>query len=91
MFLKDEKASAYAWLTFFVFLWIFATIWFFALNPLWEFSLDTASFNNFVSLPGAEAFYVFFATVYNWITFLMLIFAVIGFLKYASSIKRRWY
>ena len=88
--LKDERASAYAWLLFFVFMWVFSIIWFFFLSPMWNFTLRTAEINNYVNEPGAMPLYLFFASYYQVVPILFLIFLTIGLLKYASTIKRDW-
>jgi len=84
----DSRGSAYAWAMFFVFMWIFATVWFFAISPLWKNALQTANVNSFTGLPGASAFYSFFSSVYPYIPLFVFVLALIGFLKYASSINR---
>jgi len=83
----DSRGSAYAWAMFFVFMWIFATVWYFAISPLWGNAIQTANLN-FAGLPGASAFYTFYASIYSYIPLLVFVFALIGFLKYASSTKR---
>jgi len=83
----NEKGSAYAWAMFFIFMWIFATVWFFAIAPLWSNSLETANLN-FAGLTGASAFYTFYASIYPYIPLLVFIFAMIGYLKYAANKKR---
>lgn len=88
--LKDRKGSAYAWLTFFVFMWVFCIIWYYFIDPMFSSAIQTAENSNFASLPGADAFYGFYKALYPILPFLMFFFAVIGFLKYASSIKRWW-
>ncbi len=88
--LNDKKGSAYAWLTFFVFMWVFCIVWFYFIDPLFTAGMETAKNSGFTSLPGADAFYGFFEALYPILPFLMLFFAVIGFLKYASSTKWRW-
>ena len=88
--LKDRKGSAYAWLTFFVFMWVFVTVWFYFIDPMYSSAIQTAEASNFKSLPGADAFYGFYQALFPLIPFIMFFFAVIGFLKYASSTKKRW-
>ena len=88
--LRDKKGSAYAWLTFFVFMWVFCMIWFYFIDPLFTAGMETAKNSGFTSLQGADAFYGFFEALYPVLPLLMFFFAVIGFLKYASSTKKRW-
>jgi len=68
--------------------WVFSVIWFFAMAPLWDFSLRTAELNNFHNLPGAGPLYTFFASVYPWAPFLAIVLFAIGLLKYASTVRR---
>jgi len=87
---KDRKGSAYAWLTFFIFMWVFCIIWFYLIEPLYSSAVETAKGSGFYNLPGGATFYGFYEALYPIFPFLMFFFAVIGFLKYASSTKSRW-
>jgi len=86
--LADERGSAYAWLLFFVAAWVFSTIFFFYLSPLWSFALQTAELNGYNELPGAAPLYTFWASLYPLAPLLVLAFLAIGLLKYASSVRR---
>ena len=88
--IRDERGSAYAWLTFSVFMWVFCTIWYFFINPMFISAIQTAENSNYTILPGASEFYAFYKALFPILPFLMIFFAVVGFLKYASSAKRRW-
>jgi len=57
--LKDRKGSAYAWLTFFVFMWVFCIVWFYFIDTMYSAAIQTAENSNFPSIRGADAFYGF--------------------------------
>jgi len=86
--IKNDKGSAYAWLVFFVFIFAFATAWYFALEPIWKYAIDVAIENDYVSLPGANFIYIFFANILPYFPFLVFILALMAHLKYASTTKR---
>lgn len=86
--IRDERGSTYAWLLFFVGAFVFSLIFYYAMSPLWKWSLTTAELNNITDNPGASEFYMISASIYRITPFLFLILLTIGLLKYASDIKK---
>lgn len=80
-----EDGSAYAWLLFFVGAFAISLIWFFGVDPVWDHALQTAETNNFVNVQGAMPLYKFFASIYAYMPWLLIILLLIGILKYAST------
>ena len=87
--IHDQRGSAYAWITFFTFMWVFALVWFYFGAPLFNAGMEMANLNNFTSIPNAKSFYDFYSALYPTLPFLMIVFATIGFAKYASSVRQR--